>query len=215
MGNRALVLGATGLVGRALTERLADTDPVTEVIALTRRPVKYTSPRITNRVIDFERMEEYANDFRGDTLFSCLGTTKKKAGSIAAQRRVDLDMQLTAARIAARQGVPHYLLVSSSGADANSFSPYLKMKGELEDAVQQLPFPRISIFRPSLLLGARDEQRIGETLGAWCLPLICRLPVLNRYRPIQASAVAQRMVDISQQPGNARECFELEQVFPE
>ena len=107
---------------------------------------------------------------KGDVLFSCLGTTKKQAGSIAAQRIVDFDYQLQIAQIAVENGVPHYLLVSSSGANAKSRAAYMKMKGELEEQVKALPFQRISIFQPSLLLGDRPESRFGEQLAALFMP---------------------------------------------
>lgn len=213
MNNIAIVVGATGLVGRALTDRLGMADHVARVVTLTRRPVSHASPRIDNRIVDFDRLEDDASKFKADLLFSCLGTTRKRAGSIAAQRRVDLGYQYRAARLAAEQGVRHYLLVSSSGANARSANAYLKMKGELEAKVQTLPFERISIFQPSLLLGHREEIRIGEKLGAMLLPMLGILPGLRRYRPISGETVAAKMVAVSRQPGPAREWYRLEEIF--
>ncbi|MFC6979937.1 hypothetical protein [Microbulbifer taiwanensis] len=126
---------------------------------------------------------------------------------------MDVDYQLRAAQLAADKGVGHYLLVSSSGADVESRSAYLKMKGDLDQAVLQLPFERISIFRPSLLLGEREELRIGEKLGGWLLPLLCTLPGLRRYRPIHGEQVAAKMVAVSAQPGSGVETFALDQLF--
>ena len=142
-----------------------------------------------------------------------MGTTRKQAGSIAAQRKVDLDYQYRAAQLAAERGVGHYLLVSSSGANPKSANPYLQMKGELEEKVQQLPFERISIFQPSLLLGKRPEVRLGEKLGALLLPVLCTLPGLRRYRPIRGEEVAAKMVRVSRQPGASREWFKLDELF--
>ncbi len=214
MGKRAVVIGATGLVGKAVVEKLVASEAVDEIVTLTRRAVEYASPKVQNRVVDFEKLEEADFGMTGDWMFSCLGTTRKQAGSIEAQRRVDFDYQLRAAEFAAKQGIRHYLLVSSAGADEKSNNPYLRMKGELDQRVQTLGFSRISIFRPSLLLGERPQMRMGEKLGSWILPLLCRLPGLRPYRPITGEQVATKMFLVSQSSGPSFECFALDQVFP-
>ncbi|RBP51745.1 NAD-dependent epimerase/dehydratase family protein [Arenicella xantha] len=210
----AIVIGATGLIGSAIVAQLERTDAFNSIVTLTRRPVAFNGNKVVNHVVDFDRLGDFSSLFKGDVLFSCLGTTLKQAGSIEAQRSVDLDYQLQAAEIACEQGVAHYLLVSSSGANAKSVSPYLKMKGELEQAIKALPFPRISIFQPSLLLGERQDTRAGEALASKLLPLICRLPGLRRYRPIRGTQVAHKMVSESLQAGAGTYTFKLEQVFP-
>ncbi|SDK11018.1 NAD-dependent epimerase/dehydratase family protein [Microbulbifer yueqingensis] len=210
----AIVIGATGLVGSALVDDLAGSESIESVTTLTRRPAPHESGKVRNQVVDFGRLGDHANLFTGDLLFSCLGTTRRKAGSLEAQRRVDLDYQLQAAALAAKNGVAHYLLVSSSGANPDSRSGYLQMKGELEQCVLQLGFPRVSIFRPSLLLGERDHLRVGEQLAAAVLPALCRLPGLRRYRPIRGEQVATKMLEVALSPGAAVETFTLDQVFP-
>ncbi|KUJ80267.1 short chain dehydrogenase [Microbulbifer flavimaris] len=215
MASEALIIGATGLIGTHLTNQLAGSAHFSKVVTLTRRPMPHPSPKVENTVVDFERLQDHAALFHADMLFSCLGTTRRQAGSLAAQRRVDVDYQLEAARLAARAGVEHYLLVSSSGANASSRNAYLKMKGELEDAVSRLPFPRISVFRPSLLLGDRDHVRVGEKLGSWILPAICALPGLRRYRPIRGAQVAEKMLQVSTEKGPAKQVFILDEVFPD
>lgn len=214
MAKRAIVIGATGLVGRALTDRLAGADHIGEIVTLTRRPVPHVSARVRNQVVDFDHLEATADGFAGELLFSCLGTTRKQAGSLEAQRVVDLDYQFRAARLAAEHGMRHYLLVSSSGANARSANPYLRMKGELELKIQVLPFERISIFQPSLLLGRREHVRPAEKLGGWILPVVCALPGLRRFRPITGDQVAARMVQASREPGPALEWFRLDEIFP-
>ena len=209
----AIVVGATGLVGKSLADRLATESDIEKVVAITRRPVEYKSDKIVNEVVNFDELEKHSDIFRGDILFSCLGTTAKQAGSIANQRKVDFEYQYQAAKIASENGVGHYILVSSSGADANSRSPYLKMKGELEDEVSSLAFQRISILQPSLLIGERESFRLGETLGSWILPLLCKLPFLKKYRPISGNEVAKKMVSVSLSEGSTREIFRLDEVF--
>lgn len=213
MDNIALVVGATGLVGRALTDKLGRAGHIKAVVTLTRRPAPHVSSKVSNQIVDFDRLEDDAALFQAALLFSCLGTTRRQAGSIDARRKVDLDYQYRVARLAAEHGVRHYLLVSSSGANAESRNPYLQMKGELERKVQKLPFERISIFQPSLLLGQRQEFRLAEKLGSLLLPILCTIPGLRRYRPIRGEEVAAKMVEVSRRPGPAREWFRLDEIF--
>jgi len=93
MGNTAIVIGATGLVGGALTDQLADAEHIDKVITLTRRPAEHPNAKINNRVVDFDRLEDYASSFEADLLFSCLGTTRKQAGSERRCRQSDRQVQ--------------------------------------------------------------------------------------------------------------------------
>lgn len=213
MEQTAIVIGATGLVGRAVTDQLAHAAHIGRIVTLTRRPAPHASAKVHNQVVDFDHLEASAASFSGDLLFSCLGTTRKQAGSIEAQRVVDLDYQYKAAQLAAGQGVRHYLLVSSSGANDASRNPYLRMKSELEQKVQALPFERISIFQPSLLQGPREAVRWAEKLGGWLLPILCAIPGLRRYRPIAGRQVAAKMVQVSRTPGTGPAWFRLDEIF--
>ncbi|CAA0092611.1 Uncharacterised protein [Zhongshania aliphaticivorans] len=213
MGKVAIVIGATGVVGRALVDQLVEADHIAKVVTLTRRAVSHPSLKVANHIVNFEELDNHSALFVGDFLFSCLGTTLKQAGSVAAQRSVDLDYQLKAAELAAENGVSHYFLVSSSGANANSHSAYLKMKGELEQKVKALPFTGISIFQPSLLLGARSDVRLGEKIGGFLLPALCAIPGLRRFRPISGEEVAAKMVSESQQLRPLVNVFRLDDIF--
>ena len=211
----AIVLGATGLIGQNLINILAQQPHIKKVIAVTRKAVEYTHPKIENQVVDFSSLEQFKHILNADILYSCLGTTKKQAGSTAAQRVVDLDYQLTAAKLASNNGVSEYFLVSSSGANATSKNPYLKMKGELEDKIIQLGFQRVCIFQPSLLLGERNHFRLGEKIASWILPLLCKLPILKRYKPIYGYQVAAKMCQVSAQQQVGIIHYTLDQCFPE
>ena len=209
----AIVIGATGLVGQALVDHLAEAIHICKIISLTRTPAKHPSAKVFNQVVNFDDLENYAELFDADLLFSCLGTTRKQAGSIAAQRNVDLDYQFEAAQIAVNHGVEHYLLVSSSGAYEKSSSPYLKMKGELEQRIKSLPFKRISIFQPSLLMGQRADFRLVEKIGGWLMTSLRIIPWFRRYRPITGNQVAAKMVLVSQNSGQKLELFRLDEIF--
>lgn len=216
----AIVIGATGLIGQSLVNQLADADHICRIITLTRNPAGHSSSKVSNHIVDFDRLDEYSSLFMGDMLFSCMGTTRKQAGSISAQRMVDLEYQYNAAKLAAENGIRHYLLVSSSGADAKSSNEYLKMKGELEQKVKNLPFERISIFQPSLLIGQRTDLRIGEKLAGLILSVICKIPGLRQFRPIRGEQVAAKMVRVSSQKNldpavQTLEKFVLDEIFIE
>lgn len=210
----AVVVGATGLVGQSLVSQLVQSESFERVVTITRRPLAIESPKLDQHIVDFENLVEHSSAFQGDVLFSCLGTTKKQAGSIAAQYKVDVEYQYNAIELANKNNTPHLCLVSSSGARSASSSAYLKMKGELEEKVKKLPFERVSIFQPSLLLGSRPESRIAEKLGAIVLPSICKLPGLKRYCPIKGDQVAKKMLQVSLQHKQGIEYFVLDDVFP-
>lgn len=213
MSKIAVVIGATGLVGRALVNQLAKSDHISKVLTLTRSVYDHPSEKVVNQVVNFENLQEHASAFNADLLFSCLGTTIKQAGSVDAQRKVDVDYQFHAAQLAANYGIEHYLLVSSSGANESSKRAYLQMKGELENRVQSLSFKRISIFQPSLLLGQRNHFRIGEKVGGWVMNLLCVIPGLRRFRPITGEQVAAKLVMVSRQDGPLLQWFRLDELF--
>jgi len=213
MGKIAIVIGATGLVGKALVQQLVEADHISKIIMITRSTATHVSAKVFNHVVDFEQLEDHSELFKADLLFSCLGTTIKQAGTSIAQRKVDLEYQLKAAQLAVNNGIEHYLLVSSSGANENSYSGYLQMKGELEQKVKALPFTRISIFQPSLLLGQRTNLRFGEKIGGWLMIILCIIPGLRRFRPITGKQVAVKMALVSLQPGQAINYYRLDDIF--
>ncbi|MGE0353237.1 MAG: hypothetical protein AB7I33_09950 [Gemmatimonadales bacterium] len=188
---RVILAGATGLVGGECLRRLRAVPDVTETVTLARRAFEPPPGAGTVRieVVDFDRLDDYAGLFRADALICALGTTIKQAGSQDAFRKVDYDYPLALAHTAHGAGVSHYLLISALGADADSRVFYNRVKGEIERAVSAVPFPRVSIFRPSLLLVTRKQFRLGEEVGK-------RLAFLfpDRYKPIQAATVAAAVI---------------------
>jgi uncharacterized protein YbjT (DUF2867 family) len=157
----AIVIGGTGLVGKCLVKQLLEDPGTTKVVALVRRAVLPRHDKLQELIVDFERPDSFADAVRGDVLFSALGTTLGQAGSIAAQRRVDYDYQLEVAKLAARNGVKTYVLVSSGLANPRSRMAYLKMKGELERDVKSLGFSSVQILQPGLLTGVREKLTIS------------------------------------------------------
>lgn len=201
----ALLLGATGLVGRHTLARLARDGRWTRVVTLARRPIERASPTHTPHVVDFDRLADAAALFACDDVFCALGTTIKEAGSQGAFRRVDLEIPAEAARLARSAGVTQMLLVSSMGADARSRIFYNRVKGEAEAAVRGAGFEAVQIARPSLLAGDRDTPRAGERIGEAVLRIARPLLVgpLKNLRPTAADDVAAALVELAaaQRPG--------------
>lgn len=190
---KAILLGATGAVGRDLVRQLLQDDRFTELYLLVRRiPEGLSSPGLKIELLDFDQPDQWPELPEADVLFSSLGTTLRDAGSQAAQYRVDYGYQYEVACRAAARGVPHYILVSSWGAKPKARSFYSRMKGELEAAVQALPFRRISILRPPLLLRP-GSTRGGERLAAAILRGLGALGLLRAFRPMPTSVVARCM----------------------
>ena len=196
MSRTALIAGASGLVGGHLLQRLLAEPAYAHVAALGRRPLALTHPKLTQHVIDFDRVREAANFPRVDDVFCCLGTTIKKAGSQDAFYEVDFLYVHELARTALAYGATQFLLVSSLGANPHSRIFYSRVKGEVEEAVSRLSYRTVHIFRPSLLLGERAERRLGEGVGIAVSRVVSPLMVgpLRKYRPIAADAVAAAMV---------------------
>ena len=190
----AIVIGATGLVGRALVRLLIDDPRFERVRVFARRGTGVAAPKLEEHLVDFERLADFGDLIRGDVLFSSLGTTRSQAGSKEAQYRVDHTYQLEFARLAAANGVPSYVLVSSAGASAKAMSFYMRMKGELERDVAALPFKHIHILQPGFLAGRRDPPRAGEKIGLAVMNAFGAIGPLRPYRPIEDSTVGRAMI---------------------
>jgi len=196
MGISVALLGATGLVGRDCLRLFAGDARFDRVVVVGRRAppedllAGVDRARVAVRVVDMERLGDSADAFAADRVVCALGTTIRNAGSQEAFRRVDHDMPIEAARLALARGAAHFLLVSALGANPRSRVFYNRVKGEVEGALLALPFRSVTIVRPSLLLGEREEVRIGERIGA----VIGRV-VPGRYRPVRALDVARVLVD--------------------
>lgn len=209
----ALVIGATGLVGRALVDRLLAGSRYDQVHIFVRRPSLRRHERLVERVVDFDRPADHAPLVRGDVLFSTLGTTIRQAGSQAAQYRVDHGYQFDFAKAAASNGVPCLVLVSAVGATPRSRVFYSRMKGELERDVQALGIPRLRILRPSFLDGQRPGSRPMERLGIAATHAINALGLLRRWRPIPADTVAAAMLEAAALPQDGLRIWEFDALF--
>lgn len=200
-----LLAGATGMVGVQVLRRLLAHPEVDQVVALVRRPLPGPAHvRLRAELVDLATLRERPT-IPAMAAASALGTTIAKAGSREAFRAVDHDAVLAYAQWALEGGAETFVHVSSVGADKASANFYLRTKGEVEEAVGALPFPRVVALRPSVLLGPRQERRIGEAVARVLMPVVN--PFLRgnarRYRGISADIVAAALVAAatSSEPG--------------
>lgn len=215
MGEKAaIVLGATGLVGSSLLRILLDSPLYDKVTTFVRRPLDILHPKLETHIIDFDDPDTYASSVMGDDLYCCLGTTMRKAGSREAFRKVDYEYPVRFAEIARRNDVKQYLLVSSIGADSDSSVFYLRTKGECEESVWRSGIPSVSVFRPASLTGNREEFRLGEKVSLALLRIFsfALAGKLAKYRPIEASRVAQTMYEVAQMPHAGNVIFESDEI---
>ncbi|MFT6328378.1 MAG: hypothetical protein ACJAYN_000298 [Bermanella sp.] len=201
---KALVLGASGLVGKALVNQLCQDERYSQVTCLVRSPlskVQYHDPlnKIQAIVIDFEELQDYQGYFSVEHVYCCLGTTIKQAGSQSNFRRVDFQFVHVAAQLTRAQRAKSFVWISSVGANAKSRSFYLKVKGELENAILRMPqLDNAAAVRPSFLLGHRAQKRTAESVGINIVKLLSPIMLgsLAKYRPVSANQVAYQMTQL-------------------
>jgi uncharacterized protein YbjT (DUF2867 family) len=198
-----LLAGATGLIGRHCLDALFTDPTVIAITAPTRRQLNVTHPKLRNPVVDFTNLDSALSGLTCDQVICCLGTTIKKAGSKERFREVDYEYPLTLARLTKAGGATHYLVVTSMGSDASSMVFYNRVKGELERELAMLGFAALTIVRPSLLLGKRDELRLGEKFAE---PFAQLLP--KKWRAIEGKTVAQALVALAREPARGTRVVE-------
>jgi uncharacterized protein YbjT (DUF2867 family) len=203
MNNKtAIVFGSTGLIGNLLIEELIKSDSYSLIKSFVRQSTGINESKVEEIVVDFSNSASFSKLVTGDDIFICLGTTIKKAGSVENMERIDRDLPQEIARAAASSGVKGIAVVSSIGASAKASNYYLRIKGELEDGIMQLPFYRKAIVRPSMLLGERKEKRAGEMVGKVVMTAVKPVLIgkLLKYRAIHGRDVAKAMITVLNTP---------------
>lgn len=192
-----IIFGATGLIGSSLLEACLQVPRIDAVKIFVRKPIPRVDSKLVQVITTYDTLEEVASEITGAVVFNCLGTTIKQAGSEQAQYEIDCSYPIKVAKIAAANGIKTMVSVSSVGASASG-NFYLRTKMDMEQGVQQFLGQGAYFVRPSLLLGARVENRIGEKIGAFLFAIINPLLVgsFRKYRAIEARKVALAMLQI-------------------
>lgn len=191
-----MIAGATGVVGHHLLELLLQDPAYAKVIALSRDRLTVRDSKLEHMFVDFDELQTLTSSLHVDDVFCSLGTTMKKAGSREAFRKVDFEYVISVAKFGLSLGIRGFYVVSSMGANPQSRAFYLRVKGEMEQAVEALRYPSLGIFRPSLIAGRRRESRFGERVALWLAKLMTPLLVgpLKNHRPNSAAAIARAMI---------------------
>ncbi len=190
---KAIVLGASGLVGSELVRQLIEDQRFEKVYLLSRKSLDFHSTKIENYTIDFEKIDSFPFENQVDTLFIAFGTTKAIAGSKEKQFDIDVEIPSKIMTLAKAAGVRNCVLISSMGVSKKSLVFYSRMKAELDERAKKMNFEKLIILKPSMLDGDRKEKRAGEKFGISLLNLIGKIGLIENYKPIRIEKVANCM----------------------
>ena len=196
----ALIFGSSGLIGSELLNAITQNNNYNKIKLFVRSAQNSNDPKVEVIQIDFNNLEKHKDSVVGDDCFFCIGTTRKDTPDKNEYRRVEYNIPVDIAKIAKSNSVKSFVYVSSLGANPNSSGSYLKNKGQVEEELNKLNFPKLAVIRPSILLGNRKTFRLGERIGIFVMKAlsIFFLGSLKKYKPIQAQNVAKAMVSIAQ-----------------
>jgi uncharacterized protein YbjT (DUF2867 family) len=193
----ALIFGSTGFIGSHLLRDLLDSRDYAQVIAVVRKPRTLSHPKLTVLIGDLATLPALAPQLVADEVFIALGTTRKHTPDEAEYYRIDHDYPVLAAKIAKQNGARAVFLVTAVGANASSSVVYVRTKGEVERDIIALDFAHTHIFRPSMIMGQRTEDRPRERLliAAWGVLNPLLLGPAERYRGLTGGEIARAMMN--------------------
>ena len=195
---QAVLFGGTGLTGGCILDLLNNDSDFKSIIVVSRKTLTHSSNKISNKVIDFSNPFEIEGCIKKDSIvFSCIGTTQAQVkGDKKKYRAIDFDITLNIAHACKKLNAKKFLFISSGGANSSSSNFYLKLKGEIEDAVMKVKNNSLFILKPSLLLGRRNNSRFIENIGQIIMPLFSIL-LPESIKAIDATTVAKCMLELS------------------
>lgn len=194
----AIILGATGLTGGILLEKLIEDGSFEKIKLFSRSTAGKDSPKVEEHLIDMFQLKKYANKFTADVVFCCVGTTKAKTPDKDTYRKIDYGIPVTAAKLAKENGIDTFIVISALGANENSRVFYNKTKGEMQRDVLDQNIEKTYILQPSLIVGDRMESRFGENLAEIFMKFFGFL-VPKKYKMIKAETVAEVMHILAKQ----------------
>jgi len=213
----ALLFGASGLVGSHLLNQLIKDSNYSKIRLFVRSVTEIIDPKVEIIKTDFNNLQNYKEDVKGDDCFFCIGTTKQNSSNKDEYRRVELDIPKEIAKIAKLNLVNSFIFVSAIYANHNSSGDYVRFKGLVEEELKRLNFPKLALMRPSFLMGDRKEKRVGEKIGIFVFKLLSPLLLgpLKKMRPINAETVAKAMIRAANEnlKKNIFESSEIAELF--
>lgn len=199
MKKNAIILGATGLTGSHLLELLLEDSDYEQIKVFTRKKLKISHPKIEEHVIDLLKLSDYANEFKADVMFCCIGTTKTKTPNKSLYQAIDYGIPVEAAKLCKQNDIHSFIVISALGANSNSKVFYNRLKGEMERDVLALKIEHTYLLQPSLIVGNRKEKRTGEDFFKQIMKVFGFL-IPDRYKMIQAKTIAKAMLQLARKP---------------
>ena len=192
----ALLFGSSGLVGGHLLNQLIKDTNYSKIKLFVRLVPEINDPKVEIIKTDFNNLQNYKEDMKGDDCFFCIGTTKQNLPNKNEYKRVELDIPKEISKITKSNLVNSFIFVSALYANPKSSGDYLKFKGLVEEELKELNFPKLAIMRPSFLMGDRKEKRVGEKIGIFVFKLLSPLLLgpLKKMRPVHSETVARAMI---------------------
>ena len=213
----ALIFGSSGLVGGHLLNQLIKDTNYSKIKLFVRSDAEISDPKVEIIQTDFSNLQNHKEDIKGDDCFFCIGTTKKNSPDKDEYKRVELEIPKEVAQIAKSNLVKSFIFVSALYANPKSSGDYVRFKGQVEEELKELNFPKLAILRPSFLIGDRKEKRVSEIIGIFIFKFLSPLLLgpLKKMKPIHSKTVAKAMIAVIQNDiqDNTLESNEIVEVF--
>jgi len=210
MSKIAILIGATGLTGAILLEKLLSDSTIKTVKLFSRNSAENKHPKVEEYLIDMYHLNDQIVNFTGDVVFCCIGTTKAKTPDKETYRKIDYGIPVAAANLSQQNGINTFIVISSLGADSKSNVFYSRIKGEMERGVLSAGIENTYILQPSLISGVRKEKRLGEQLAKIFMRILD--PIIPRkYRAIHPETIALAMLVLSKK-GNDEHIITSERI---
>jgi uncharacterized protein YbjT (DUF2867 family) len=195
----AILLGATGLTGGILLEKLLNDPEYEKIILFSRSSVKIENSKIEEHLVDLFQLEKYKEQFKADQVFCCIGTTKSKTPNEETYRKIDYGIPVAAAKLCKENGISTFAVISALGANPDSGMFYNKIKGEMQRDVLAQKIKNTFIFQPSLIAGDRGDKRFFENFAKQAMKILnyALIGPLKKYRSIHPETIARAMIIVS------------------
>lgn len=209
----AIILGATGLTGRILLQKLLKDPRYGKIILFSRSTVKIENSKIEEHLVDLFQLENYKEQFKADQVFCCIGTTKSKTPNEETYRKIDYGIPVTAAKLCKENGISNFTVISALGANPDSVVFYNKVKGEMQRDVMAQKIKNTYIFQPSLIAGDRQEKRFFENLAKQVMKILNYVLIgpLKKYRSIHPVTIARAILIVAKK-GYEKSVIESDEI---
>jgi len=210
----AIILGATGLTGDILLKKLLIDERYDKIKIFTRKPLRLENKNVIEILCNLLELDSYKENFFGDEVFCCIGTTTKKTPDKELYKKIDYGIPVSTAKLCKDNGIKTFAVMSSMGANVNSPIFYNRTKGEMEQAVFEQNIKNTYVLRPSMIGGNRNEFRITEKIGSILMKVLNPIFIgtLRKYRIIDADIIANAMIELTNN-GIDKQIIESDQIY--